>query len=88
MKRYIIVIFVLLVVALIVLRKKAISRIEIIDFMNAQVGHGKGIWVKLADDELRQVYKGFALVKQGVKPNDSEWLKIQDIFKKYNIALS
>ncbi len=86
MKNYLVVIVVLVIVALVVLRKKAISRIEIIDFMNAQVGNSNGKWVGMTDPELRQVYSSFALIKQGVKPTDSEFLKTQDILKKYSIS--
>lgn len=86
MKHYTVVIIVLIIVALIVLRKKAVSRVEIIDFMNAQVGNSNGKWTAMSDPELRQVYSSFALIKQGVKPSDSEFLKTQDILKKYSIA--
>lgn len=87
MNRYIITIVLLIVLAVVILRKKEVSRVEMIDYLNAEVGNSNGKWVAMQDDELRQVYKVFKLIKQSVKPTESEYLKATDILKKYNISL-
>ncbi len=82
-------ILILIVVASLVLflwdRGVLMSRIQKIDWLNANVSNGSGNWVKMTDDELTQVYKPFALIKKGAKPDASEWLKVLDILKKYQI---
>jgi|GEM_PF-5286607 len=87
MKPYIITIALLIVLAVILLRKKEVSRIEMIDYLNSEVGNSNGKWVGMQDDELRQVYKAFKLIKQSVRPSQEDYIKATDILKKYNIVL-
>ena len=84
MKEVLILIAILLVcIAL----KSRQNRIDKIDFLNNNVGNVNGAWIEMSNDELNQVYKVFALIKQGVKPNDSEYLLALDTLKKYNISI-
>lgn len=86
MKHYVITIVLLLALMFILLRKKEISRIEMIDYLNAEVGNVNGVWVNMSDEDIRQVYKVFKLIKQGVKPSQSDYLKAHDLAVKYKIS--
>lgn len=78
---------VLLVLIGLVWKKKMISRADMIDFLNINLNHPKhvGKWVTLSDEDLRPIYKVFALIKQGVEPQQSDYIRAIDIMKKNNI---
>lgn len=62
------------------------SRIDMIDFLNANVSNAGGKWVAMDNDELGSVYKVFALVKQGVRPNETDYNNAMNTIKKYDIT--
>lgn len=63
------------------------GRIEMIDWLNINVS-GNGEWVKMTDEELRTVYKPFAMIKNSALPNQSEYLKAVNVLDKYGIKNS
>lgn len=83
MNRTLIITLVAVVVLFFLLRKKEMTRIEKIDWLNANVANNDGVWTKLTDDELKTVYKPFALVKQNVKPDEGEYLQALEVLRKY-----
>lgn len=85
-KNFIILILIALV-AWYVIKRKSISRTDMIDFLNANVAYPDGAWTKLTDEELRTVYKPFALIKQNIKPGEEMYLQAQTILNKYGIKI-
>lgn len=85
MNNKLLLIVILLCIILFVLRKKSISREEMIDFLNINVGYENGVWTKLSDEELRTVYKPLALIKQQVTPATGDYLAAVEIGRKYNL---
>lgn len=85
MNNKLLLIVLLLGIILFVLRKKSISREDMIDFLNIRVGYENGVWTKLSDEELRTVYKPLALVKQNITPATGDYLAAVEIGRKYGL---
>lgn len=81
--RVFLIVLTIAVVVWLVTRHKKVDRIEMIDWLNGNIGAGE--WVKMTDKELITIYKPLALVKSGVKPNQPAYLEVGEIFKKYNM---
>jgi len=64
---------------------KPLSRPDKIDYLNLNYGNFNSVWVKMTDDELNTSYKVIRLIKQGLKPNDSDAVAFQEVRKKYGI---
>lgn len=76
-----------IVVFVIWYKNRPATRGEKIDYLNINAGNFTGVWVKMSDDELDTSYKVLRLVKSGLKPNDTDAVRFQEIIKKYNINL-
>lgn len=87
MNKNFIILILIAFVAWYVIKRKSISRTEMIDFLNTNVAYPDGAWTKLTDEELRTVYKPFALIKQNIKPGEEMYLQAQTILNKYGIKI-
>lgn len=78
-------IIVVTIVVLYLIRNKTTSRESMIDLLNTQVGYEGGVWARMTDEDLKTVYKFFALIKQNVKPSQTDYLNAVQVGKKYKI---
>lgn len=75
-------------VAWYVIKRKSISRAEMIDFLNNKVGlpYKTATWTMLTDEELRIMYKPFALVVKNIQPTEEMYLDANNVLKKYGMS--
>lgn len=86
MKQFLTIVLVLLVVWFL-WKNKPLTRVELIDWLNINLGNANGQWVNMTKEELQTVYKTYYLVKRNVVPSTEDYLKANEVLKKYNIAL-
>lgn len=86
MKNIVYILLVFAVILFVIKRGREKSRIEMIDYLNANVSNVSGKWTQMSNDELASVYKVMALVKQSIRPTEQAYINAMDVLKKYGIA--
>lgn len=86
MKNIVYILIALAIILFVIKRGRQTSRIDMIDFLNANVSNVDGKWTQMSNDELASVYKVMALIKQSIKPTEQAYITAMDTLKKYNIA--